>query len=144
MPQINPTFSGTVQPDMCDVMGHMDARTYMAMFDDASITLLQHICGGPLKAEDRVGWADVRCIIDYFHEVPAGTEIVVYSQIEKIGSTSLTVVHELRRKGSTTNRAAARVITVRFDKDRRTATPIEPELRARAEALMRGDATPTD
>ena len=48
------------QPWMCDVMGHMTTRFYVAMFDDASYRLLYELFGwtGETGVREGRGWAD--------------------------------------------------------------------------------------
>ena len=38
-------YKGIVHPWLCDVMGHMNVRHYMGMFDDASLQLLVETTG---------------------------------------------------------------------------------------------------
>ena len=58
---------GIVHPWFCDVMGHMNVRHYMSMFDDASYQLLAEAAGWHVGAEawKGKGWADVNHSIDY-------------------------------------------------------------------------------
>ncbi|WP_245493128.1 MULTISPECIES: acyl-CoA thioesterase [unclassified Mesorhizobium] len=88
------TYVGVVHPWMCDAMGHLNVRHYVAMFDDASFQLLGRIADPRLTPS--LGWADVRMEIDYTHETAAGTLITVRTVVEKVGRSSLTYLHEMR------------------------------------------------
>ena len=128
------TFGGGAHPWMCDVNGHVNVRHYMAMFDDASFQVLGHVAGADPVAER--GWADVRAEIDYVEEIRAGELLTVTSQIERIGNTSLVLLHTLTTTGKTAPHARARVVSVRFDLTRRQATALLPDERTRAEAFL--------
>ena len=130
------TFLGVVHPWMCDVMGHMSARHYMAMFDDASFYLLGIIANLEIRPGAATGWADVRYEIDYRAEVHPGTLIAITSRIERIGRSSVTIVHTMEGALDKLPRAQAMAVTVHFDMTKREAAPLPPDIRARAEALL--------
>ena len=79
------TFLGVVHPWMCDQMGHLNVRHYAAMFDDASFQFLGRICPSEVNREAGLGWADVRCEIDYKHETPVGTLLTITSEVVRVG-----------------------------------------------------------
>ena len=65
-----------VHPWLCDSMGHLTTRHYLAMFDDAAYQLFMLIGYDPsLAAEEHWGWADVRHEIDYLRPVLAGQSV---------------------------------------------------------------------
>jgi len=129
------TYAGIVHPWMCDSMGHLNVRHYVAMFDDASFQILGRVAGKE-DAGSRLGWADVRMEIDYKHETSAGTLITVYSRIERIGASSLTYMHEMYGTLDDVLHAQMRSITVRFDLRRRSKIELDPAARQRAMELL--------
>ncbi|HEV7275888.1 MAG TPA: acyl-CoA thioesterase [Devosiaceae bacterium] len=132
------TFVGFAHPWMCDAMGHVNARHYMAMFDDASLLLLDQVAAGPISNE--AGWADVRCEIDYVTEIRAGTALQITSLVERVGTSSLTMRHLLAGSSDGVAHARAKVVSVRFDLAARRAMPLLPDERRRAEELLGGKA----
>lgn len=134
------TFIGVAHPWMCDVMGHVNVRHYAAMFDDASFHLLGGVAGED-ATNHRLGWADVRCEIDYRQEIPAGALVTIRSHVEKIGTSSLTYRHVLSGSLDGAVHAEARVVSVRFDLVARRKAAIDAALRRSAEAL-RAQAAP--
>jgi acyl-CoA thioester hydrolase len=129
------TFVGVAHPWMCDAMGHVNVRHYAAMFDDASFQLLGRLA---MAADNRrLGWADVRCEIDYRHEIAAGALLTIHSHVEKLGTSSLTYVHTMTGSLDGALHAQARMVTVRFDLTTRCKTDLEASVRANAEALLR-------
>jgi acyl-CoA thioester hydrolase len=128
------TCVGVAHPWMCDTMGHMNVRHYMAMLDDASFHLLGHLTG--VEKDKSLGWADVRHEIDYKHETPAGTLITVRSRVIRVGRTSVTYGHSLEDTLEGEVHAESTVISVRFDLVQRKAIELDPETRRRAEALL--------
>ncbi|MBL8581300.1 MAG: acyl-CoA thioesterase [Rhizobiaceae bacterium] len=130
------TSVGVAHPWMCDTMGHMNVRHYMAMFDDASFHVLGHLTG--VEKDKNIGWADVRYEIDYRHETPAGTLLTVRSHVLRIGRSSVTYAHVLSGTLEGELHAEAKVTTVRFDLVARKSIEIDAETRRRAEALLAG------
>jgi len=128
------TFIGVAHPWMCDVMGHVNVRHYAAMFDDASFQILGRVAGED-ATDDKIGWADVRCEIDYKHEIPAGALLTIRSHVERIGTSSLTYVHVMSGSLGGVVHAQARVVSVRFDLVARRKIGIEAAVRKAAEAL---------
>ena len=133
------TFLGVAHPWMCDVMGHLNVRYYAAMFDDAGFQFLGRIAGED-AADAKTGWADVRCEIDYKHETPAGALLTIRSQVEKIGTSSLTYLHVMSGSLDGVVHARARMVTVRFDLVARRKIELDASMRKAAEALIVGGA----
>lgn len=129
------TYAGVIHPWMCDAMGHLNVRHYVAMFDDASFQLLGRIAGQG-DADNGLGWADVRMEIDYKHETSAGTLITVYSHVEKVGVSSLTYLHEMYGTLDGILHAQMRTVTVRFDLRQRSKIELDPAIKRRAIDLL--------
>ena len=127
------TFMGVAHPWQCDTMGHMNVRHYAAMFDDASFQLLGMISG---PDEPGKGWADIRCEIDYKHETRAGTLLTIRSHIVAVGRSSVTYAHTMSGTLDGVVHAQAKVVSVRFDLDRRIKMDIEDDVHQSAQELM--------
>lgn len=130
-------FRGVAHPWLCDVMGHLTTRHYMAMFDDAGWHLLLALgFSATTMKRDRLGWADVRHEIEYTHEVPEGELVVVEASLERVGNKSLTYRLEMKNAETGTLCATLTGTTVRFHLDERKAVPLEPALREKAESWI--------
>lgn len=126
------TLRTYVQPWHCDEMGHMNVRHYLGMFDDAAFVLLAmigHVTDG------NHGWADVQHTLRYLEETPQGTAVVVTSELVKLGTKSVTVLHRMRDAVSGRVQAEAETVTVYFDLKARKAAPIPERYRVALEAL---------
>lgn len=126
---------------MCDGMGHLTTRQYMALFDDASYQLLSEVSGwspgetdGPWHGK---GWADVCQTIEYRKELRAGSLIRIEGCVRAIGRTSVTYV--LQMQGTQTGEVVARLEskTVHFNLIERRAIPIGNAMRSRMERFIR-------
>lgn len=126
------------QPWECDVMGHMTTRYYVAKFDDASYHLLFEIFGWSVAAREsqRLGWADVRHVIEYRAEVSAGDLLEIRARLTKVGGKSFTAFYEMFDRSSGELAATLESVCVHFDLEARLAIEISEEMRARAEALV--------
>lgn len=128
------TFKGIAHPWLCDVMGHLNTRNYMAMFDDASMHFLAAL-GYDFKDAQagEVGWADVRVELDLMAEVPEGGLVIISTSTQTLGNSSLTYVSEMRSANGETLHARATTKTVYFNLKARKSKPIPDAYRQAAE-----------
>ena len=89
-------------PWMCDVIGHLTTRHYVAMFDDASYHFLFAVFGwsGSTDETGERGWVDVRHVVEYKAEVSAGSLLEIRACLLKIGGKSITIRYEMVNLGS--------------------------------------------
>ena len=124
-----------VHPWLCDGMGHLTTRHYLAMFDDASYHLFAALGYDSQAAEwTGIGWADVRHEIEYKGELQSGALVTIDGRVTMLGNTSLATSFRLYQRGDPHPRAKLAGRTVCFDLEARRSRPL-PELfvqRARA------------
>jgi acyl-CoA thioester hydrolase len=131
------TYRGVVHPWLCDAMGHMNVRHYIGMFDDAAFQLLGMIGGSAAAMQaEGLGWADVRHVVAYEHEVGVGALVLVRSDVIRVGRTSVSARHEMLEVLEGTRLATLDAVTVLFDLRARKAAPLPDALRARAKAMQ--------
>lgn len=137
-PGMRTLYKGVVHPWLCDAMGHLTTRHYMAMFDDASWQLLAEATGwSPDAPEFRGrGWADVRHEIDYRAELHAGALVRIEGRVTALGNTSLDTLYEMRCATTGTLAASMRAKTVFFDLETRRAIPLGDAMRSRIMGLL--------
>lgn len=119
-----------VHPWLCDAMGHLTTRHYVAMFDDAAYHLFAAIGYDPsMGVSESWGWADVRHEIDYKSEVASGALLRIRGRIAALGNRSLTA--EYRMEDSVDGRLCATLVarTVCFDLAARKAMPVPDKIR---------------
>lgn len=134
------TFRGVAHPWLCDVMGHLNTRNYIAMFDDASMHLIAALGYDFADARaGKFGWADVHGEIDLLAEVGMGELVKIFSCVSQLGNSSMTSRHEMT--DLTGNRAFARYTlkTVFFDLKARKSHRIPDDYRAAAAELTPED-----
>ena len=129
-----------VHPWMCDSMGHLTTRFYVALFDDASYHLLFSAFGyAPNVAGfEHRGWADVRHVIEYKAELRVGALIEVHAAILQLGGKSLKTLYEMKDASSGQSAATLEATTVYFDLNERKAISLTDSMRVRAQGLMSG------
>ncbi len=127
-------YKGTAQPWFCDVMGHMNIRHYMAMFDESSYQLLFEIFGWAGNADNNggQGWADVKHVIEYQAEVLAGDLLEVRAGITKVGNKSIGIRYEMINSVKKEVAATLDCVCVLIDLESRDAVPLSDEQRTRA------------
>ena len=127
------TFRGQAHTWMCDVMGHLNTRHIMAMFDDASTQFLSSLMeDAPSIMKGDAGWADVKVTLELKREVPIGHLVRVRSGVVRIGTKSLTYRSVMTDPQGEFTHAVAETVTVAFDLARRKAVPVPDSIRRNA------------
>lgn len=129
---------GVVHPWLCDIMGHMTTRNYLAMFDDASYHMIYETFGwsGGEGGDRSNGWVDVRQVIEYKDELKAGDLTEVKGAMKKIGTKSVTYYYELYNARTGSLSATLETTSVYFDLKERVGIPLTDEMRAGAEKYL--------
>jgi acyl-CoA thioester hydrolase len=131
------TFRGLVYPAQCDAMGHMNVQHYVAAFDQAMWHLVHEIgYRKPATPGTGHGWADVRHVVDYRRELPAGSLYKVMSGIGKVGRSSLVTIHRMVASEDDELAAECEMTSVYFDLSTRASCPMPQSLREAAMALL--------
>ena len=122
---------GVTHPWMCDVLGHLTTRHYMAMFDDAAYHLLYCVFGwaGASDADGQIGWVDVRHVIEYRAEVMAGDILEIRASLNKIGTKSITISYEMTNLGKNEISATLECVCVLFDLQKHESIALSEQLR---------------
>ena len=127
-------YKGVSHPAMCDIMGHMTTRHYIAMFDDGSYHFLYEAFGwtGETAKSKNTGWADVRHVVEYQAEVAAGDLLEITAQLVKVGNKSITVVYSMHNRSRAELAATLESTSVYFDLLARVAIPIAESMKTAA------------
>ena len=125
---------GVAHPWMCDVIGHMTTRHYVAMFDDAAYHLLYAVFGwaGASDPDSKTGWSDARHIIEYKAEVLAGDVLIVRAGLTRIGTKSITIFYEMTNLGKNETAATLECVCVLIDLQARKSIELSADLREMA------------
>ena len=131
-------FKGIVHPWFCDVMGHMNVRHYMGMFDDASYQLLAEATGWNPGLEEwkNKGWADVRHQIDYQGELHAGALVEIEGGITDMGNSSFTACYVMKNRMTGDQAATMSAKMVLFDLKNRKSLLLTDEIRRELKHLL--------
>jgi acyl-CoA thioester hydrolase len=131
-------YKGTAHPWFCDVMGHMNIRHFMAMFDESSYQLLFQVFGwsGNPDNSGGQGWADVKHVIEYQAEVRAGDLLEVRACISKVGTKSIGIHYEMSNSVSKDVAATLECICVLIDLESRESVALSDVQRKQAEGHM--------
>ncbi len=124
-------YKGTAQPWFCDVMGHMNIRHYMAMFDESSYQLLYQVFGWTGNPENSggQGWSDVKHVIEYKAELRAGDLVEVQGCITKLGTKSIGIRYEMLNSVKNEIAATLDCVCVLIDLETREAVALSEQQR---------------
>jgi acyl-CoA thioester hydrolase len=135
---MNTDFKGVCHPWLCDIMGHMTTRHYMAMFDDASYHFLYRAFNWSANEAklNNIGWADVKHTIEYQAEVSEGQLLSISGRLTKIGTKSITVLYEMIENESNVTVATLESVSVLFDTKNRKALALSSKMIEQASLLL--------
>lgn len=131
------THRGVVYPRDLDHMGHVNVVSYMAHFDQATWSFFADIGFTPtwLRVSGRALSA-VRYDIQFKKELLAGGVITIRTHLLRVGTSSLTYVHEMSNGETDELAATAEVTGVLIDRETRRSTPFPDEIAKRLRALV--------
>ncbi len=131
------THRGVVYPRELDHMGHMNVVSYVAKFDQATWSFFSDIGFTPtyLRTSGRA-LAAVRYDVAYRKELLAGDVVTVRTRLVRVGTSSLTYVHEMTNGETGEVAATAEVTGVLIDRASRRSTPLPQDLADRLRAEL--------
>ena len=137
------TYRGAVYPWHCDHMGHFNVMYYVGKFDEATWHLMAAVGITPTYVrEEKRGMAGVQQNITYKRELFAGAIVEIWSHFVSVGERKMVWIHEMRDAENGEVCAICELTAVHIDREKRRAAPFPPEIRARTEALIAGNAAP--
>ncbi|WND02949.1 acyl-CoA thioesterase [Temperatibacter marinus] len=136
--KVTPVFNAVVHPWLCDVMGHLTTRHYVAFFDDASYFWLNKLFSwnGEQAEKEGVGFVDVKHTIEYQDEAAAGTLLEIRASLIKVGGKSLTTRYEMINQSTEAVVATLESVCVFFDTKNRKAIALTDEMRNQAQGYQ--------
>ena len=93
-----------------DSFGHVNTGVYVSYIEEARLDYFAQVLGVDLNS---VGTVVASLSVDYRQPIELDDDLVVETRASELGTTSLTLDHELRVDGETA--AIATVVLVRYD-----------------------------
>src|SRR6056297_2878602 len=118
-----------------DSFGHVNTGVYVSYIEEARLDYFSQVLGVDLES---VGTVVASLSVDYHRPIELDDELVVETTVPEIGTTSLTLDHELRVDSRIV--ATATVVLVRYDYEADEPVPI-PESWRSTVADFEGHAT---
>lgn len=112
----------------CDAMGHVNNAVYATYIEQARVDFLEEVVGLDTQGD---GLVLASLTIDYLEAIEMDATVTVTLLVQDIGTTSITVSHEIRAGGSLKAEAEARFVHI--DREEGTPTPIPDHWLARIE-----------
>ncbi len=131
------THRGVLYPRDLDQMGHVNVVAYMAHFDQATWSFFADVGITPEWIRT-AGYAlsAVRYDIQFKKELLAGDVVTVRTRFTRIGTSSLSYIHEMSNGATGELAATAEVTGVLIDRDKRRSVPFPPDLADRVRELI--------
>jgi acyl-CoA thioester hydrolase len=117
------------------MMGHLTTREYGSFFGPASWKFLADLGYDVDKnLQRRIGMVEAQHLTKFIHELHAGDDVYVTSEVQRLGNKSIATRHQLMRSRDNMLCAEFEAVSVMFDLDKRCAIPLIDELKAGADA----------
>lgn len=131
------TYRGTVRPDELDRLGHMNIQHYMGRISLAGFAVMEKIGLDQDSAEHgRKALSMLRCEIDFRRELTAGEAIRIETEMQAVGTKSLTFGHRMFVEADGALAMQAKVVAVCIDLDARKSAPLPDGVAATARSLL--------
>jgi acyl-CoA thioester hydrolase len=135
MTKLIETYRGVAYPWHCDSMGHMNTQFYSALYDGASFHFLSRLAPYSELEPLGLGWADVKQVIEYKHEIRSGSLLIVHTSITRTGNKSVEYRHHLSNVETDELHSTSDQVTVLFDLKERRAALLSELIRQRTAEL---------
>ena len=136
MTKLIETYRGVAYPWHCDSMGHMNTQFYSALYDGASFHFLSRLAPYSELEPLGLGWADVKQVIEYKHEIPSGSLLIVHTSMTRTGNKSVEYRHHLSNVETNELHSTSDQVTVLFDLKERRAALLSELIRQRTVELV--------
>lgn len=136
MTKLIETYRGVAYPWHCDLMGHMNTQFYSALYDGASFHFLSRLAPYSELEPLGLGWADVKQVIEYKHEIRSGSLLIVHTSMTRTGNKSVEYRHHLSNVETNELHSTSDQVTVLFDLKERRAALLSELIRQRTVELV--------
>jgi acyl-CoA thioester hydrolase len=136
MTKLIETYRGVAYPWHCDSMGHMNTQFYSALYDGASFHFLSRLAPYSELEPLGLGWADVKQVIEYKHEIRSGSLLIVHTSMTRTGNKSVEYRHHLSNVETNELHSTSDQVTVLFDLKERRAALLSELIRQRTVELV--------
>ena len=131
------TYRGTIAPEDCDHLGHMNVQHYFRAVSDGMFWFMAQVGLSPPEiSARRLSFAVVRAETDFVAEVVAGDVIALRTGLNAIGRRSVEFRHDLIKVAGGQTVMTTRFKCVLLDLDRRAAAELPTDIRERMTALV--------
>ena len=109
-----------------DALGHINNGSFVVYAETARLTFFNAILDAPRAL------ILARIAVDFVQQIHFGEEVEVLSWVERIGTASVTVMHQILANGTVAGEA--RAVVVHFDYERQASRPWTPPMRIALDA----------
>lgn len=136
MPLFIETYRGTVRPEDCDDLGHMNVQHYFAAVSNGMFAMMSRLGLTTEEIQRRqMSFAVVHAETDFHRELRSGDIMVLESTVLKLGTRSATFQHRLTNLSGGNVAMTTDFRCVLLDLRKREAISIPDDVRAAAAEL---------
>ena len=136
-----PVYHQEIIPsDYLDVMGHMNIRWYMALYDKASRNFfVSHGLSADFIHENQIGTFALKHVINYYAEVRIGQNVAVRTRLLQRSDRRFQAMHFMINETTRQLASTLELLGTFADLQKRQATSIPPEIATEFDAKLMTD-----
>ncbi len=130
----------TIPSDYLDVMGHINIRWYMALFDKSMRQLfVSHGLTAAYISENQTGTFALKHVIHYYAEVRVGQNVAVRTRLLQRSDRRFHAMHFMINEATGQLASTQELMGTFADLQKRRATSIPPEIAAEFDVKLSAD-----
>ncbi len=130
----------TIPSDYLDVMGHMNIRWYMALYDKAMRNFfVSHGLTADYISENQTGTFALKHMIHYYAEVRVGQNVAVRTRLLQRSDRRFHAMHFMINETTGQLASTLELLGTFANLQKRRATSIPPEIAAEFDAKLKAD-----
>ena len=130
----------TIPSDYLDVMGHMNIRWYMALYDKAiGNFFVSHGLSADFIHENQIGTFALKHVINYYAEVRVGQNVAIHTRLLAISDRRFHAMHFMINETTGQLASTIELMGTFADLKKRRATSMPSAIAANFEAKLKSD-----
>ncbi|RME43642.1 MAG: thioesterase [Caldilineae bacterium] len=127
----------TIPPDYLDLMGHMNIRWYMALYDEAAWKFFESIGMDETYCRtNHAGGMALKQFINYYAEVHAGQTVAIRTRILGRSAKRFHFMHFMVNETTGVLASTMEVLGTHADLNTRRTSPLPPQIAANIDAKL--------
>ena len=130
-------YRTTIGPEHLDLLGHMNVRHYVGIFDEGFVVFMGQVgFDEAYHLERKLGLMALRGVISYLAEVREGESVAIYARILKRKNKRFQSMYYMVNETTGKLAATSEAIGIHVDLTLRKSVPFPPEIETRFDEVI--------